>query len=339
MVIWKNAYFHNVEYLTENEDKSVSWVRVPKYVYDNLRKGEHSKRQASDMTGVEIRFILKGESAKITMSCETEGIFHVYRGSIQGRWQDSIKCVSNTPTEFVIERCEKEERIEEMTKRCGFGFSYDVVRIIFDKGHFKIHNIEGDISVPAKNDFPKKTILTYGSSITQGSNSLGMSYAWPAVLGYNLNMDVRNLGMAGCCIMEDEFVDYIASEGEKANWDIAVLELGINLLAWEKEKMIDRSTNIIKEVAKRNKDKKIFVISPFYHCLDDFGDDKKGDLWREVLKDVTNELNFENVTYINGLDVLDNMSYMSADYVHPNIYGVSKIAQILTEKIKEIIKE
>ena len=45
MVIWKNAYFHNVEYLTENEDKSVSWIRVPKYVYDNLAKGEHSKSE------------------------------------------------------------------------------------------------------------------------------------------------------------------------------------------------------------------------------------------------------------------------------------------------------
>ena len=37
---------------------------------------------------------------------------------------------------------------------------------------------------------------------------------------------------------------------------------------------------------------------------------------------------------INGIDVLDNMSYMSADEIHPNIYGVQRIADVLTSKIR-----
>ena len=44
------------------------------------------------------------------------------------------------------------------------------------------------------------------------------------------------------------------------------------------------------------------------------------------------------MTYINGLDVIGDMSYISADEVHPNIYGVQRIADVLTEKIRTIIK-
>lgn len=38
-----------------------------------------------------------------------------------------------------------------------------------------------------------------------------------------------------------------------------------------------------------------------------------------------------NVTYINGLDLLGDMSLMSADEVHPNIYGVAQIAERITK--------
>ncbi|MBE7053128.1 MAG: hypothetical protein E7391_02505 [Ruminococcaceae bacterium] len=336
-MIWKNVYFHNVASLVTNEDGSVSWRRVPDYVYDNLAKGEHSKIQASNATGVEMRFILKGENAKITISADGEGAFHIYRGSIQGRWQDEFKYVTSTQKEFIIDRCEKEERLKIMKEKCDYPFSWDVVRIIFDRGHFKIHNIEGDIVPATKENFPKKTILTYGSSITHGSNALDSSHTWASVLAHNLKMDVRNLGMAGCCIIENEFANYIAKEGEEGKWDIAILELGINVLLWEEEKIYEKVTNIINQVAGRNKDKKVFVISPFYHCGDDFLPEKNGDKWRRIIKEIIEELKHENVTYINGLDVLDNMEYMSADFVHPNIYGAMKIAHTLTQIIKEKI--
>ncbi len=55
-------------------------------------------------------------------------------------------------------------------------------------------------------------------------------------------------------------INYIASEGEKGNWNTAIMELGINVLRWEPEKIISRVTNAVSEVAGRNPDKKIFVI-------------------------------------------------------------------------------
>lgn len=49
---------------------------------------------------------------------------------------------------------------------------------------------------------------------------------------------------------------------------------------------------------------------------------------------VVNKLNYNNVTYINGLDLLGDMSLISADQVHPNIYGVAQIAERITQIIK-----
>ena len=50
-------------------------------------------------------------------------------------------------------------------------------------------------------------------------------------------------------------------------------------------------------------------------------------------------LAYENVTYINGLEVLNGMQYISADEVHPNIYGVQRIADVLTRKMREVLKD
>ena len=42
------------------------------------------------------------------------------------------------------------------------------------------------------------------------------------------------------------------------------------------------------------------------------------------------------MTYVNGLDVLGDASFISADEVHPNIYGVQRIADVLTSKIRKV---
>ena len=299
-------------------------------------------------TGVELRFVIKGESAAVRMSTfannpKSFSTFHVYRGGIQGGWDDHEvhRHVTGEIQEFVIKRSENIERLREMSSRLGYDFDPEVVRVIFDRGRYKIYDVEGDVAPPAPDQCPQKTLLAYGSSITHGSNSIDASHSWVSVLAHNLNVDARNLGMAGSCMLEPETAEYIASEGEKGKWDIATLEIGINVLGkWDDDKIISRTENLIRQVAGRNKEKPVFVISPFYFCGDDFNEEKHaaGERWREYVRVVTAKLNYSNVTYINGLDVIGDMSYISADEVHPNIYGVQKIADILTERIKSAIK-
>lgn len=73
----------------------------------------------------------------------------------------------------------------------------------------------GDIAPPVKAQTPSKTLLCYGSSITHSSNSIDASHTWASLIAHSLNMDLRNLGMAGSCAIEPEVINYIASEGER----------------------------------------------------------------------------------------------------------------------------
>lgn len=336
-MIYKNVEIHNVEELIHNSDGSVSWLRIPRNIYDALEITEQGQAMAKNSTGVELRFVIKGDKAVIRMSAPGGGRFHVYRGGVQGCWYDHEvnKNINDKPRDFVIERIEDPKRLKRISDESGYDWDCEVIRVIFDRGEsVRIHEISGDIEPPKPEQCPEKTLLCYGSSITHGSNALDMSHSWVSVLAHKLNMDVINLGMAGSCAMEPEFAEYIASEGEKGKWDIAILELGINVLGWNEVKILDRAENIIKQVAGRNPDKKVYVISPFYYCGEDIDNNKGGHKWRRLLKQVTGQLAFSNVTYINGIDIIDNMSYISADEVHPNIYGMTRIADMLFSIIK-----
>ena len=335
-MIYKNVDIYNIEELIHNSDGSVSWLRIPQNVYDNLECTEQGQSMARNSTGVELRFIMHGDKVKIRMSAEFGGRFHVYRGGVQGAWFDHEvdKNIEKEPKDFIIERTEAPEKLKIINDASGYDWDSEVIRVIFDKGKIKLYDITGDIEPAKKEQYPKKTLWCYGSSITHGSNALDMSHSWASIVAHELNMDVRNLGMAGSCALEPEFAEYIASEGEKGNWDIAILELGINVLEWNSEKIIQRSRNMIGEVAKRNPKKPVFVVSPFYYGAELLDNCYHGRKWRKLLKLITEELNLPNVTYIDGLDCIDNISYMSADTIHPNIYGVMKISDKITDVLK-----
>lgn len=338
-MIYQNVELHNVAELLHNEDGSVSWLRVPQGVYDGL-ESELGRAMAGISTGVEMRFVLKGDQAVIRMATRSgDGVFHVFRGGIQGSSRDHEmqKLVGRDAGEFVIENSPYQEKLKIMTEKLGLGFDSEVIRIIFDRGRYKIFDIVGDVEPPKPEQCPQKTLLCYGSSITHGSNSLDMSHAWPSVLAHNLRMDVRNLGMAGSCEMEPEIIEYIAAEGEAGRWDAAILELGINVLTWEDEKILERVSHTISQIAGRNPQKPVVVISPFYYCGDDFESHGHGDRWRRLVRQVVAQLQLPNVTYINGRDVLTDMSYISADLVHPNILGVQRIADYLTAQLQTLL--
>lgn len=336
-MLYKNIEIYNIEELIYNQDGSVSWLRIPKNVYDSPEIGEQGRNMARNSTGVELRFVIKGEKVILRLSAEATGRFHIYRGGVQGGWYDHEvdKNIGSEPTDFIIERSQSPKRVKIINDKSGYDWDSEVIRVIFDQGFIRLHDVIGDVEPPASSQCPRKTILCYGSSITHGSNALDMSHSWASLLAHHLNMDVRNLGMAGSCAMEPEFAEYIATEGEKENWNVAILELGINVLDWDEEKILSRAGNMIGATAGRNPDKPVFVISPFYYGGEKLDNDTGGVKWRRLLERIVNELNYSNVKYINGMDILDNISYMSADEVHPNIYGVIKIFEELYSIISE----
>ena len=333
-MIWKNVEIHNAQELIE-KDGGITWTRIPSDVRENMET-IYGKRTAVNSTGVELRFIMKSDEVKIRMSSESStAVFHVYRGGIQGGYEDHEvnKHVSAEPKDFVIKKSTNVEELRKIAKEAGQEWDPAVVRVVFDRGNYIIYDIEGDVEPPKSEQCPKKTIMAYGSSITHGSNSYDASHSWLWQIAHYKNMDFRNLGMAGACWMEPEIVDFVASEGEKGLWDIAILELGINAVDFEEEKIHERVSNTLRQVAGRNQEKPIYVISPFY-CFIDYRGQDKTEKWRRIIAEEVERAGYANVTYINGLDLLGDMSLISADMVHPNIHGVQQIAERLRTYIK-----
>ena len=52
----------------------------------------------------------------------------------------------------------------------------------------------------------------------------------------------------------------------------------------------EKSENIIRQVASRNPEKPVFIVSPFCFYGDDLGTAKNGDKWRRILKEITEKL-------------------------------------------------
>lgn len=342
-MIYKNVEIHNIAELIDNGDGSVSWKRVPSAV-GRAMESPMAERIVRNATGVELRFVIRSGSAVIRM-CTAENdpqsfaTFHVYRGGIQGGWEDHEvhRHVTGEIQAFEIRRSDNLSHLRVMAERMGSPWDPEVVRVIFDRGRYRLHDVLGDVVPPAREQCPRKTLLAYGSSITHGSNAIDQSHAWVSLLAQRLRMDARNLGMAGSCALEPAMAEYIAAQGEQGKWDAATLELGINVLNWEEEKIRSRVENILRQVVGRNPHKPVFVISPFYHCGEAFSPGGETEKWRSIIAECVSALHYSNATYINGPDVLGDMSLISADEVHPNICGVERIADVLTEKIRRVI--
>lgn len=344
-VIHENYLLHNVAEIEKYTDGTVGWKRLPQSVIDALET-EQAKNHAKSAVGVEIRFLLKSGDAVVKMAknCDTgKGytLFHVFRGGLQGTWQDHEvnKVVDCNIGKYVIEGSTNSAHLEQMTKDSDQPFDPRVIRLIFDLGRVKILGIEGDVEPPPPESLPPKTLLAYGSSITSGSNSLDRSHSWVSVIAHDLKMDALNLALPGNCRMESEVADYIAQLGESGEWDVGLFELGINVLAWDEQKARTRVKYFLDTVAKRNSNKPIFVISPFICGEDAFRGGQKTEMWRRVIREAVADGKYQNVTYVNGYDILDSMKYMSCDEVHPNIYGVARIAELLTGIISDKINK
>ena len=90
-MIYKNIEFHNVEDFIKTQE-GVTWLRFPLSVCNEM-DSDVGKQQCRNSTGVELRFIMKSESVILRMrdinpKTEKTGGFHIYRGGIQGDWED-----------------------------------------------------------------------------------------------------------------------------------------------------------------------------------------------------------------------------------------------------------
>lgn len=337
-MIFKNVELYNISELIEVDEGKNITSRIPDDL--RLKLNESAKTRALMPAGCEIRFNLKSEKVKLVLQAKEEGavgVCEVY----QGNFLKFHHFVSDKPTTIELKKEDlfvNNEKLKKLWEEKNLSFDSSLTRIILP--HLltlKIIDIEGEFTLPEKNQTPAIKYLAYGSSITHGQSALRPSGSYAMRTAQLLGVDLINLGFGGGAHLEKEMADYIA---ERNDWDFATLEIGINMVGgFEVDEFQKRVEYFIPKIAEKNPDKWIFCIDIFTFNGDFFGDYKgKEKKFREIVKSSVENLNMEKVIHISGKDILKSVDGLAVDLVHPSPSGMEEMARNLSETIRKYMK-
>lgn len=335
-MIYDNMEFHNtVELLDYAGGKQP--VRFPKEVRDttNLPHGRMSTRIAN---ACEIRFICDAKYIHATFTAhESDAIIAAYIGdyllSETVIEANSMKTIRLEPPNWFPP---KTSLWQEKSR-----FPLNMWRLVIC-GHIVCFNdIETfgfERRVPTKEELPSKKYLAYGSSITQ---ALGVHNSYVDTTAKILGMDSFNLGMGGSCRMEKEVSDFIINRDD---WTLLTMELGVNCrMVLSVEEFEKRAKYLIDNVSAKHKLKPIFVITSYPNSntfkqngeYTPVGVDEHA--FNDILRKIVQTLNRDNLTLIEGSDILTDITYLSADLIHPTAYGQAFMGQNLAKILEDFI--
>lgn len=331
-MIYDDVELYNVAEVLSSEDGNGKLLsRIPNKL--RLTLNPNAKMRALYTAGCEIRFNLEGNSTRIVLSCENPSIAEVFQGSFLISWH----IVGKEPTEIRISLPQNIRFLDKITREENLPFDAYLTRVVLPHGMTRLFSIEGETSLPRKDQTPKKKYLAYGSSITQGSASYRPTGTYAMRTAQHLAVDLLNLGFGGGAHCEPQLADYIA---EREDWDFATLEMGINMIRnFSVEEFRRRVEYFIEKIAKSHPDKWVFCIDLFTFS-DDFDPSvKKHEAFRNVVKETVKNLDMPKLVYINGRILLKNMSGLTFDLVHPAPSGMEEIAYNLSNLIWMKIRE
>lgn len=318
-MIFKNIDFHNVDHLEPNGD-AYHMIRIP----DELRKV--NDRVSLLGTGIELRFKMKSDKARIILrsaNAYEAPVAEIVFGSLPAGWQHSSRVIHSHDTVITIEKPDM-EKLYSVHREHGLAFNPDVVRILLPYCVVDFVDVIGDVEPPSKADYPSKTGLFYGSSITHGSLSIDPLHTYVYQLSDRLGTDYINLGYAGSAFVEKEMAEYIVS---RKDWDFAFLELGINMANNFEADVFEERCKIFLDIISA--DKRPVLCTSIYTCLDETPE--KLNAFREIVRKHCNG----RIIFKDGLELMTTTKGLSADFVHPNVMGVYEITNNLTEFFKE----
>lgn len=331
-MIWNDLQIHNAEYVSQRVDGALHIFRFPKNVIDAFGNDgyDYSMFVGRMTTGCELRFVC--DAADLILSSEDyDGSVDIYRGD--------FRCRTETLPAGQMKRIElRKNQGVDNANICDIPTRFDtnVWRVIFNHGFRGIlHNVEAfkPMRPPVAEELPKKTMLCYGSSITHGASADDVNEnSYIANLGKLLKVDILNKGMGGSCHCEPEVADYIA----QAQWDIAFLELAVNMVPkFSVEEFARRASYVIEKVVSAGKP--VVVVSHYRNrnCLPDAELGAKNDAFIAALEKICADYAGRGVHYIRGKDMVKDYTYLSADLVHPSTFGHFQMAMELAQQIKK----
>jgi hypothetical protein len=354
-MIWKNTKLHNIHELLEtpgtdkdgegdgDEDgegvgEGYALTRIPNELRITLNDG--ARRAALSAAGCEIRFNLQGPRARLVLRSDAKSTvpLEVY----QGNFQVSSHTVDAAPTEIEVTTPTNIEALDRATRERGLPFDANLTRMILPyRPPLRLIDFEGDTNPPRPWQEPPTTQLSYGSSITHGATAARPTGTYAMRTAQLLGTDLYNLGFGGGAHLEPQLADHIAER----QWDIATLEMGINMVRKEEftvEVFEERVRYFVGELARTKGDRWVFCTDLFTFSEDItgklIGGVKKQEKFREIVKTTVGDLDKPRLIYINGKNLLRNISGLTNDLVHPAPSGMEEIAQNLSDEIKKAME-
>ena len=319
--------FHNVVEMTETEKGWRMW-RIPSGVAGRMDEG--ASETACRSTGVELRFKMKGDAVVIklcveeNMQAQTAAVFY---GAFQGGWRNSTRAIHTHETAITIERPQNLDFLLRITEERGLGFNPEVVRILLPGGSCRYLGIEGEVEAPGSEDYPEKTYLAYGSSITHGSLGLSAACTYPFQIAQQFGCDCINLGFPGNAHAEKPLAEYIAG---RMDWDFASVEIGINMLSAFSEKDFEKRAREFLSVLKED-GRLVFVSNIFGYYREDR---RKADKFREIVKACAED----GMIFTDGPELLDDPALVSQVLAHPSMRGIYRIGERWYEIMEKHMK-
>ena len=178
-----------------------------------------------------------------------------------------------------------------------------------------------------------KTMISYGDSITHGSNCQLSSNTYAARIAKMLDADACNKGVGG-----DRFLPELLMLDEPIKPDIVTVAYGTNdWAAHSRETVARRSRDFIVRASEKYPLAKIFVISPIWRAKN-FGANKFNGPTEDIHAIMEKSCEgLKNVILINGRALVPVDPTLFADGLHPNELGMKAYADALYSEIKKYI--
>jgi len=178
----------------------------------------------------------------------------------------------------------------------------------------------------------EKSIVYYGTSITQGACASRPGMAFTAILERRMNREIINLGFSGAGKMEPAMADLIA----KLDAEIFVIDCLWNLTKEKPDELEKRVLNLARTLRKSHSDIPIVFVGQSHFT----GPHPTAVtlIQQTAVKKLLSE-GFENIHLVDGADLVGGDGEGTVDKCHPNDLGMLRHAQVLEPILRNLLKE
>lgn len=330
MPIHDNLYFFNIAELLPDGPGCFQPIRVPQSVRECL--SPMGRQRLSEPFGMEIRFVNESpdQPVVITLSSPDDNPASLvpYWGELSG---PDVIPIPNRPTALTIAPNERFYS-GKSDHFAGSPFSRHVCRLVLQGRSLRYHGVAGgSLRPPRPEELPGKTLLTYGTSLTQGSCSQLQAMTYPSLLARALGYDLLNLGSGGSCFCEPDMVDYLAS----LDWDAAILDPCANMIGqnYSLEAFRERARYLIEKLVDTHPGTPILCISLIPAYIPTGEQPGRIEGFHETLRELVDQAP-DSVAFFNADDAINVFPNYSADLIHPSPHGYLHIAQTLETPLR-----